>query len=265
MDQTVNITHPQCQIRGDKRRVKIQLSGLLFFLIVIASIGWCLLYVSDWMKSAENMPLAKIVISGERHYTSDDDIRSVILSQESQKTFVTQDVTALQGLLREELSWLKSVTVRKQWPDELIIQVAEYSPFAQWNDDYFIDQQGEIFSLPQEKVKETMRYPLLYGPDNMVKRVLESYSQMNQLLAPLNLRLALISFNSRYSWTIILDNGIKLELGQDDRVLRLKRFIQLYPLLVEQTATDQRIDYVDMRYKSGVAVGYVPQTEKMAE
>ena len=34
------------------------------------------------------------------------------------------------------------------------------------------------------------------------------------------------------------------------------RFIELYPILQQQT--DKRVDYVDLRYDSGGAVGWAP-------
>ncbi|KGI83396.1 cell division protein FtsQ, partial [Exiguobacterium mexicanum] len=47
-----------------------------------------------------------------------------------------------------------------------------------------------------------------------------------------------------------------IELGKKDVSERLNRFLELYPLL--QQTTDKRVDYVDLRYTSGAAVGWAP-------
>ena len=40
---------------------------------------------------------------------------------------------------------------------------------------------------------------------------------------------------------------------------RLARFVELYPVLQQQAQTaGKRISYVDLRYDSGAAVGWVP-------
>jgi cell division protein FtsQ len=234
-----------------------QLAGFLFLLVVLAMIGWCGWVVVDWMKNSEQVPLSKLVITGQRTFTTDSDIRKVILSQGELKTFMTQDVDALQQEIKLQLPWVRQVSIRKHWPDELAINIVEFQPFAYWNENFFIDAEGRQFTLPIERLnKKTL--PFFYGPTDRQQMVLDSYHEMNHLLDAVHLKLGLVSFSSRYSWMLILDNGIKLELGQQDRILRLKRFITLYPLLVEQTPPKQRINYVDMRYKSGAAVGYTP-------
>ena len=53
-------------------------------------------------------------------------------------------------------------------------------------------------------------------------------------------------------------DDMKIELGRDDTMKRLQRFIDLYPVLLRQAQTDnKRIGYVDLRYDSGAAVGWL--------
>ena len=64
---------------------------------------------------------------------------------------------------------------------------------------------------------------------------------------------------ARRSWQLTLNNDIKLNLGRGDTMKRLQRFMELYPVLQQQAQTDgKRISYVDLRYDSGAAVGWVP-------
>ncbi|MCX2960017.1 MAG: FtsQ-type POTRA domain-containing protein, partial [Serratia symbiotica] len=64
----------------------------------------------------------------------------------------------------ERLPWIKQVSVRKEWPDELKIHLVEYVPIARWNDFYLIDNEGKIFSVPLTRLGN--RAPmLLYGPE----------------------------------------------------------------------------------------------------
>lgn len=257
MTQAARNTRSRYGGANNESRSGFQPAGFLFLLAVLGMIGWCGWVVVDWMKSGEHVPLSKLVITGDRQFTTNDDIRQVILAQDKLKTFMTQDVDELQQQIKKQLPWIRQVSIRKHWPDELAINILEYQPYAYWNDNFFIDSEARVFSLPLDRLNEKT-LPFFYGPDDQQKMILSSYHEMNDLLAPLNIKLGLVSFSSRYSWMLILDNGIKLELGQQDRILRLKRFITLYPLLEQQTPPQQRINYVDMRYKSGAAVGYAP-------
>ncbi|PLK58510.1 hypothetical protein CEX73_02145 [Candidatus Palibaumannia cicadellinicola] len=40
---------------------------------------------------------------------------------------------------------------------------------------------------------------------------------------------------------------------------RLQRFIDIYPILLQHTCKDNKhISYIDLRYQSGLAVGWAP-------
>lgn len=60
----------------------------------------------------------------------------------------------------------------------------------------------------------------------------------------------------RHAWQLVLDNDVQVELGRLDTKGRLQRFIELYPTLTQEQ--DKRVDYVDLRYDSGAAVGWAP-------
>lgn len=213
--------------------------------------GWV---VVGWMKDASRLPLSKLVVTGERHYTTNDDIRQAILSLGAPGTFMTQDVNIIQQQI-ERLPWIQQASVRKQWPDELKIHLVEYVPFARWNDLHMVDEQGRSFSVPSERIGK-QKLPLLYGPEGSEQDVLEGYRAINKVLAANKYQLKMVAMSARHSWQLALDNDVRLELGRDDRMGRLQRFIELYPLLQQQP--DKRVSYIDLRYETGAAIGWAP-------
>ena len=90
------------------------LSGLIFFLCVIATIIWGGIQVVNWMKDANRLPISKLVLTGERHYTTNDDVRQAILSLGQPGTFMTQDVNIIQQQI-ERMPWIRQVTVQNSW------------------------------------------------------------------------------------------------------------------------------------------------------
>ncbi|MGE4800950.1 cell division protein FtsQ [Yersinia hibernica] len=231
-----------------------QLAGLIFLLMVLGTILWGGWVVVGWMKDASRLPLSKLVVTGERHYTTNDDIRQAILALGAPGTFMTQDVNIIQQQI-ERLPWIQQASVRKQWPDELKIHLVEYVPFARWNDLHMVDEQGRSFSVPSERIGK-QKLPLLYGPEGSEQDVLEGYRAMSKVLTANKYQLKMVAMSARHSWQLALDNDVRLELGRDDRMGRLQRFIELYPMLQQQP--DKRVSYVDLRYETGASIGWAP-------
>ncbi|MGC6388278.1 cell division protein FtsQ [Ewingella sp. S1.OA.A_B6] len=235
-----------------------QLAGVIFLLMVLGTILWSVWAVIGWMQDANRLPLSQLVVTGERHYTTNDDIRQAILALGSPGTFMTQDVNVIQQQI-ERLPWIKQVSVRKQWPNELKIHLVEYVPVAHWNDLHMVDADGKSFSIPAERVVK-QKMPLLYGPEGSEQDVLQGFQTMSQTLSVAKFTLKAVTMSARHSWQVTLDSDIRLELGRDDRMGRLQRFIDLYPKLQQQAETDKtRISYVDLRYDTGASVGWTPE------
>ncbi|SPP32251.1 Cell division protein FtsQ [Arsenophonus endosymbiont of Aleurodicus floccissimus] len=230
------------------------LAGIIFFLIVLGTIIWSGWMVLNWMKDVNRFPISKLVITGERHYTRDDNVRKAILALGMPGTFMTIDVNAIQNQIKT-IPWIRQVTVRKQWPDELKIHLAEYKPYAKWNDTFFINAEGSVFSLPA-LLNFKGNFLMLYGPQGSQQEVLEMYHVMQQQLASYNFSIKSVSMTDRRAWQLVLANDIRLNIGKQDIKERLNRFVELYPLLKQ--VTDKRIGYIDLRYGSGAAVGWLP-------
>ncbi|WP_431223751.1 cell division protein FtsQ [Serratia sp. L9] len=242
---------------GPRRSNGTQLAGMVFLLMVLGTILWSGWMVVGWMKDASRLPLSKLVVTGERHYTTNDDIRQAILALGSPGTFMTQDVDIIQQQI-ERMPWIKQASVRKQWPDELKIHLVEYVPVAHWNDLHMVDADGKSFSVPAERLGK-QKLPLLYGPEGSEQDVLEGYREMSSRLAAGKYTLKMAAMTARHSWQLALDNDVRLDLGRDDRMGRLQRFIGLYPMLQQQAlAENKRVSYVDLRYDSGASVGWAP-------
>lgn len=63
---------------SSRRSNGTRLAGIVFLLAVLFTVlvsGWMVL---GWMEDAQRLPLSKMVVTGERHYTRNDDIRQAI-------------------------------------------------------------------------------------------------------------------------------------------------------------------------------------------
>ncbi|WP_410000087.1 cell division protein FtsQ/DivIB [Photobacterium sp. TY1-4] len=230
---------------------RVPWTGAAFFLAVIGFIAWLFSAALHWMTDANRLPLSQLVIQGELTYLKADDVRRGILALEHLGSFMTQDVDDMQ-LALEALPWVARASVRKQWPDTVKVYLVEHQPAAVWNQQYLVNTEGGVFPAPAAQVSE-LGLVELSGPEGSSAEMLAAQREMQPKLQRAGLEMAQLALNERRSWRVWLTNGIRLELGREGRMERLMRFISLYPELEQQ---GKAIEYVDLRYDTGAAVGW---------
>ena len=60
---------------------------------------------------------------------------------------------------------------------------------------------------------------------------LENYKDLNALLDYKALKIDELVLSERFSWQLTLDDGVTLNLGREERVERIQRFMDVYPII----------------------------------
>ncbi|WP_028023089.1 cell division protein FtsQ/DivIB [Enterovibrio calviensis] len=234
--------------------------GLVFLVFVILAILWLLLRVLNWMGDEKQLPLSQIVVQGELIHLSSVEVRNAVLQIGPLQSFMLQDVDDIHGAI-SALPWVANVAVRKQWPDTLKVDVTEYIPQAVWNGSQLLDVGGIAFSASPDDVKEKGLVSL-HGPEGSEKEVLDAWREMRDILQPTQLNIAALALNERRSWRIVTQDGIRIELGRESRQERLHRFVDVFD---DMNSTGRDIQYVDLRYDTGAAVGWKAPEQALSE
>lgn len=158
----------------------------------------------------------------------------------------TVDIERLRATL-EKLPWVRSVNIRREFPNRLTVQLEEHQSLARWNNVALVNQQGEVFVAESEQV-----LPGFIGQEGYSKEVAQQYAQFTRQLAKLNLQVAQLAQSPRHAWQLHLSNGMVLELGSEDMQQRLDRFVSVYPYSL--AGMQGSVKYVDLRYRNGFAV-----------
>lgn len=232
--------------------------GVCFFITVIITILSTVWMLSKSMASAEAVPVTSVVISGEMPYTTKADIHQT-MENINLGNFFHLDVNEIQQKVAL-LPWVYSVSVRKQWPNEVKLYVVDQQPIARWNGDFFINVEGKAFQADAARVNHAL--PEFFGPEGSELTALSNFQSLNRLLAYKQLSIDELVLSERYSWQLLLSDGITLNLGREERVQRVQRFMDVYPQIKENKSENQQVDYVDLRYDTGLAVGWKPVAEK---
>ncbi|MFZ3018321.1 MAG: cell division protein FtsQ/DivIB [Gallionella sp.] len=161
--------------------------------------------------------------------------------------FFTVDIDSLRASL-EQLPWVRSVNIRREFPDRLTVQLEEHSVLARWNGALLVNTYGEVFDAQSERA-----LPAFIGQDGDSHEIAQRYVEFGEQLEPLRLRVAQIALSPRHAWQLHLSNGMVLELGREEMEQRLARFVEVYPYSL--AALEGSVKYVDLRYRNGFALG----------
>jgi cell division protein FtsQ len=202
----------------------------------------------DFDRPVINKPINTVRLESPLHRVTEQEVR-MLLARYTESGFLGVDVQNL----RDELElnpWVESATVRRVWPDELVIMIDEQRPVARWGEASLLNEQGEVFSPPM-RGSET-QLPLMSGPEGSESLVRANFEHFNTMLSAINMRLHTISVDARGSWSGVVADGPVLRIGREDVEERMTRFVRLIKGgLAEQLANAETID---LRYSNGISV-----------
>lgn len=233
--------------------------GVSFFLVVVIGLVQLTTGISDWLVENKDAQIKQLTVQGHPKYTDETAIIKAIKKADL-SSFFELDVKHVQQLV-QDLPWVATVSVRKQWPDTIQVYVVEHKVVAHWNSDLLLNQSGEAFQASSDKISADL--PQLFGPEGSEQEAWVAFKQLDEMLRVNSLTLKSLALSERFSWQLWLDNGVRLNLGRKDKAKRVQRFIDVYPRMKQRE--DAQIDTIDLRYDTGLAVSYKPVQEEQLQ
>lgn len=199
------------------------------------------------LKETNEFPIHDVKIYGAKHLNSRE-TQQMLLPLVSKGFFAVEVDLIKEQLLQRP--WVADVSVRRVWPDQVVIAISERKPLARWNENSLLSATGEVFNPAVESFPADL--PHFIAPEGQQMSVLEFYSEINNLLNPLHLKIKRLALSPYLSWDLEFENGMKVRLGYKDVLTRVSHFVKVYSKIVGERAGD--VDYVDLRYPNGLAV-----------
>lgn len=217
---------------------------LVLFSLAVAGAAW----VGTGIVARERWPIRWLELNGPFKRISAEQLRSNLAPMIS-ASFFTVDLQRLRDAAMRN-PWAADVVVQKVWPDTVSVTVEEHRPVAHWNSGRLVSDRGSDFTAPD--ADEIQGLPWLHGPDLRLDDVLEQWTRFNTMLDSVGLEIQRLSLDQRGSWSMVVDNGTRLELGRDMPVERLERLMTSWqPLMRDRPLPPAE---VDLRYTNGFAV-----------
>ncbi len=232
-------------------------SLLKTFLILF--ITFSLIYLSILIKRIDIpviLPVEEIHVLGEFKFLNADDIKAKVKANIVGGYF-TVDMNLIREVLVQE-PWIKTVTLRRQWPASLNVSVEERTPIAYWNKDAYLSESGEVFT--PTSIDPELNLPTLNGPQGRHTSVWQFMNVLYQEMARLNYQVVRLDLDQRRAWQLVIESAaidnastavendegsnlqtldsakhtINVRLGRFDTEKRLQRFVRILPSLINE-------------------------------
>lgn len=170
--------------------------------------------------------------------------------------FFTVDLDAVREAFKA-VPWVREATVRRKWPNGLVVAIEEHKPLGTWGaDGRLLSEKGDVFTANLAEAEEEVNLLRFYGPEGSEKEVVMRYEELKSGFATIRLAPVLLELSERYAWRTTLNNGMTVRFGREEGRISMReqmgRLLAVYPRLAGQLKNG--IKGIDLRYPNGLAL-----------
>ena len=156
----------------------------------------------------------------------------------------------------EAVPWVAAVSLRRAWPDRLLVTLAEHRAIAVWDDGRLLAESGQLFVANVAEAEMLGPLPQVDAPPRLSAEVARRLPQFEAWARSLGTALEAVQLSERASWTLRTEGGLTVEVGRDDPPGRLDERLALvathYPAMAARAGGE--LLRIDARYPNGFAV-----------
>ena len=220
---------------------------ILAWTLAVALVAAPVVAVLQGWIAGDRWPMRTLAVQGEFRQVDEQAVRAAVMPLVGSGFFAV-DLDDVRRAVAA-LPWVERVEVRKRWPDRLEVTLHEHTPVARWGEGRMLSEDGALFAAPPGA---GAGLPLFEGPEARAGELMAVHGIARPLFLPLGLRVDTVRLSARGSWSLVLDDGTRIEAGRGDPQARLARFARMLPQLRVDPA--RRIDRADLRYTNGFAI-----------
>jgi cell division protein FtsQ len=227
------------------RRIGVKLAVAFFALTGITGmvIGGHTLVVTSAVTAWSGLAIERVEIKGQSETSEVEVLQQLALGD--YPSIVTLDVIGARQRI-ESLPWVKEATLRKIYPDKLLIEIKERTPAAIWQHDgsfSLVEQGGRIISNHVSARHAGLPLVVGKGADARADEFIALIAEFPSLQPKVKAGVLV----SGRRWNVVLDNGVEIMLPQTDPDIAL---IQAVALDDGHGVFSREIAAIDMRLPS---------------
>ncbi len=182
--------------------------------------------------------------------------------------FFTADLEEVRQVF-ETVPWVRQASVRRQWPNSLVVTMQEHQVLGLWNENRLLNTYGESFTANLGEAEGERALPIFGGPEGSEKLVAQRYAELMRWFTPVKVSPVRVWLTQRYAWQVALSNEATIDLGRDPTTVpggdtesletRVQRFVQALPVIESRIG---HMRHADLRYPNGFAMTIAKRDKK---
>ncbi|MGE0625283.1 MAG: cell division protein FtsQ/DivIB [Pseudomonadales bacterium] len=199
-------------------------------------------------------PVTRVSVAGQLDDAEQAQIREAVRAHLS-GGMLSADLDGLtDGILA--LSWPRAVSIRRNWPGTLQIDVEKPAVVAGWRDAY-LASDGRVVRLPGDQ-DDLPRFECSLAEP---RRAMEVFHRLSRAGARDGLEVQRLTENPLGEWGVLLSradgSAVSVVLGAESIEERFERFLVVYRQHLAGRV--EEISRIDARYDNGVAVSWIQE------
>ena len=224
-----------------------------FLRLLMVTVFVAAIFGADFIYKQIDTPLSKIMVGGNFNHLEEQELAELV-NIEIDGGFLSMNLNKLRQELQSH-PWIHQVSVRREWPSTLKVEVIEEVPIARWGKKGFLNRLGDQLSLPENSNLKSL--PVLEADFGSSQDMIAQYLLLAELLAPTDLRLTELQRDAVGAWQIETASGVRIVLGRDQIIEKIRRLIVVWGSGLDVQLNN--IATIDLRYPNGLAVSWRDQ------
>ena len=221
-----------------------------FLRLLMVTVFVAAIFGADFIYKQIDTPLSKIMVGGNFNHLEEQELAELV-NIEIDGGFLSMNLNQLRQELQSH-PWIHQVSVRREWPSTLKVEVIEEVPIARWGKKGFLNRLGDQLSLPENSNLNSL--PVLEADFGSSQDMIAQYLLLAELLAPTDLRLTELQRDAVGAWQIETAAGVRIVLGRDQIIEKIRRLIVVWASGLDVQLNN--IATIDLRYPNGLAVSW---------
>ena len=272
---STDITQEMVSMEAENNYHATSRSAWVIGIVFVVLLGFILLFMVDWLYHPQKFRIEEVEVRGQLNYVDGSDVLGVVESSLDGNYFSTS-LGGIENKIKD-ISWVYEVSVRRQWPSTLIVEIEEVQPIAEWGENQWLNSNGDL--VPRENWDGNL--PLLSGPESMQEMVWDAFQEWHGMFAAHGLSLDRLEFDERELWyltlsltALALDRNeivpasadkelahaaeVTMIVDNSDATARIRRLISA--LNTQLIAEFPGMKSIDLRYPNGFAINWIKQS-----
>ena len=224
-----------------------------FLRLLMVTVFVAAIFGADFIYKQIDTPLSKIMVGGNFNHLEEQELAELV-NMEIDGGFLSMNLNQLRQELQSH-PWIHQVSVRREWPSTLKVEVIEEVPIARWGKKGFLNRLGDQLSLPENSNLNSL--PVLEADFGSSQDMIAQYLLLAELLTPTDLRLTELQRDAVGAWQIETAAGVRIVLGRDQIIEKIRRLIVVWGSGLDVQLNN--IATIDLRYPNGLAVSWRDQ------